>query len=210
MQQPQQMIPMMSSFPPTNITTEQIQKYLDENKKLILAILDNQNLGKLNECAQYQAQLQKNLMYLAAIADAQPPTTPTMPPQMAPHPAMQPGGYFMQHPQAAAIAQQPGLFSQKMPIQFNNPHQIQDPQQHLHQQHQQAIQGQMGIRPGGPTNGMHAMHADPTLGGGNSGPPATGPNDIRGGNKQDGSDAGADGQVNSSAGHGNDGTEEAK
>lgn len=27
-------------------------QYLDENKQLILAILDNQNLGKLNECAQ--------------------------------------------------------------------------------------------------------------------------------------------------------------
>lgn len=27
-------------------------QYLDENKKLILAILDNQNLGKLAECAQ--------------------------------------------------------------------------------------------------------------------------------------------------------------
>jgi hypothetical protein len=47
-------------------------QYLDENKQLILAILDNQNLGKLNECATYQAKLQQNLMYLAAIADAQP------------------------------------------------------------------------------------------------------------------------------------------
>ncbi len=95
-------------------------QYLDENKQLILAILDNQNLGKLNECAtwvncgasfckyticifiwflgfrfhmgnvsdihethlfmlvwvgwacRYQAKLQQNLMYLAAIADAQP------------------------------------------------------------------------------------------------------------------------------------------
>lgn len=27
-------------------------QYLDENKQLILAILDNQNLGKLSECAQ--------------------------------------------------------------------------------------------------------------------------------------------------------------
>ncbi|XP_022859463.1 GRF1-interacting factor 2-like [Olea europaea var. sylvestris] len=80
MQQPGQMFPVMSSFPPASITTEQIQKYLDENKKLILAIIDNQNLGKLVECAQYQAQLQKNLMHLAAIADSQ-PQTPAMPPQ---------------------------------------------------------------------------------------------------------------------------------
>lgn len=62
----------MASYAGTTITTELIQKYLDENKQLILAILDNQNLGKLNECATYQARLQQNLMYLAAIADAQP------------------------------------------------------------------------------------------------------------------------------------------
>ncbi|KAK3275434.1 SSXT-like protein [Cymbomonas tetramitiformis] len=56
------------------ITTEIIQKHLDENQQLILAILENQNLGKLNEVAAYQARLQHNLMYLAAIADAQPAT----------------------------------------------------------------------------------------------------------------------------------------
>uniref|UniRef100_A0A803Q7B1 SS18 N-terminal domain-containing protein n=1 Tax=Cannabis sativa TaxID=3483 RepID=A0A803Q7B1_CANSA len=150
MQQPASMIPVMPSFPPTNITTEQIQKYLDENKKLILAILDNQHLGKLAECAQYQAQLQKNLMYLAAIADAQ-PQTPAMPPQMAPHPAMQQGGYFTQHPQAAAMMQQSG--------------------------------GSVGP---------------------NS---AAGPNEGRGGGKQEGSEAGAagaDGQGTSAAGDGED------
>ncbi|KAG2725647.1 hypothetical protein I3843_01G076400 [Carya illinoinensis] len=206
MQQPQQMIPMMPSFPPTNITTEQIQKYLDENKKLIMAILDNQNLGKLAECAQYQAQLQKNLMYLAAIADAQ-PQTPAMPPQMAPHPALQQGGYYMQHPQAAAMAQQPGIFPQKLPLQYNNPHQMQDPQQQLHQQHQQAIQGQMGLRAGGANNGLHSMHTETTHGGGSSGgpPSVAGPNDVRGGSKQDGSEvgtAGADGQGSSAGGHG--------
>ncbi|XP_048335387.1 GRF1-interacting factor 3 [Ziziphus jujuba] len=212
MQQPPQMIPVMPSFPPTNITTEQIQKYLDENKKLILAILDNQNLGKLAECAQYQAQLQKNLMYLAAIADAQ-PQAPTMPPQMAPHPGMQQGGYYMQHPQAAAMAQQQGLFPPKMPMQFSNPHQIQDPQQQLHQQQQAAMQGQMGMRPAGTNNGMHPMqHTDTTIGAGVSGGPTStlGPN---GGNKPDVSEAGAagaDGQGNSAAGHGSGDGEEAK
>ena len=58
--------------PPTVVTTELIQKYLDENQQLILAILENQNVGKLTECAKYQTKLQENLMYLAAIADAQP------------------------------------------------------------------------------------------------------------------------------------------
>ena len=50
------------------ITTELIQKYLDENQSLILAILENQNVGKLSDCATYQTRLQQNLMYLAAIA----------------------------------------------------------------------------------------------------------------------------------------------
>ena len=54
------------------ITTELIQKYLDENQSLILAIFENQNVGKLSDCATYQTRLQQNLMYLAAIADAQP------------------------------------------------------------------------------------------------------------------------------------------
>jgi len=61
-----------ASSAPAVVTTELIQKYLDENQQLILAILENQNVGKLVECAKYQAKLQENLMYLAAIADAQP------------------------------------------------------------------------------------------------------------------------------------------
>lgn len=213
MQQPPQMIPVGLSFPPVNITTEQIQKYLDENKKLIMAILDNQNLGKLAECAQYQAQLQKNLMYLAAIADAQ-PQAPAMPSPMAPHPAMQQGGYFMQNPQAAATAmvqQQPGIFTPKLPLQFNNPHQIQDHQQQLQlQQHHQAIQ--MGMRPSAPNNNSMptSMHSEVALGGGVSGvpPQTTGLNDVRGGSsssKQDADQAstvGSDGHGISAAGHG--------
>ncbi|ESR57998.1 hypothetical protein CICLE_v10022233mg [Citrus x clementina] len=131
---------------------------------------------------------------------------------MAPHPAMQASGYYMQHPQAAAMAQQQGIFPQKMPLQFNNPHQLQDPQQQLHQH--QAMQAQMGMRPGATNNGMHPMHAESSLGGGSSGgpPSASGPGDIRGGNKQDASEAGttgADGQGSSAGGHGGDG-EEAK
>ena len=52
-----------------DISTELIQKYLDENQNLILAILENQNVGRLAECARYQNRLQQNLMYLASIAD---------------------------------------------------------------------------------------------------------------------------------------------
>ncbi|KAJ4956515.1 hypothetical protein NE237_013298 [Protea cynaroides] len=228
MQQPQQMLPMNPSNPPTNITTDQIQKYLDENKKLILAILDNQNLGKLAECAQYQAQLQKNLMYLAAIADAQ-PLAASMPPQMAP-PAMQQGGqHYLQYPQAA-MARQPAAFAPRGPLQFN-PQQIQEQQQQL-QLHQLSLQSPVDMRPGA-NNGMLALHNETILGGGGGGsqPSSVGRNefthgngsgsgsgggggnctggassgslDIRGGIKNDVSDAGpGDRKGNSVAGHG--------
>ncbi|XP_020080134.1 GRF1-interacting factor 1-like isoform X2 [Ananas comosus] len=63
---------------PTTVTTDLIQQYLDQNKQLILAILDNQNTGKVEECARNQAKLQHNLMYLAAIADSQPPQASAM------------------------------------------------------------------------------------------------------------------------------------
>ncbi|EPS62268.1 hypothetical protein M569_12524, partial [Genlisea aurea] len=53
-------------------TTDHIQQYLDENKSLILKIVESQNSGKISECAENQARLQRNLMYLAAIADSQP------------------------------------------------------------------------------------------------------------------------------------------
>ncbi|KAL9677247.1 hypothetical protein QQ045_005475 [Rhodiola kirilowii] len=175
MQQPSQ----SQMMPPAIMTTDQIQKCLDENKKLILAILENQNLGKLAECAQYQNQLQKNLMYLAAVADAQPQVS-TVPPQMAPHPAMQQGAYFMQHPQAATAAsmgQQPVMFPPKVPMQYNSPHQMQDQQQQQQQLHPQP--GQMDIRP----IGMHySIHPDAV-----SGPPPTG------GSKQAGTEAGTSG-----------------
>ncbi|KAF5764590.1 putative transcription factor SSXT family [Helianthus annuus] len=180
MKQPMMPNPMMSSsFPPTNITTDQIQKFLDENKQLILAIMTNQNLGKLAECAQYQALLQKNLMYLAAIADAQPPTpspAPTISSQMGPlaHAGIpQQGGFFMQHPQAAVMAQQSSSFPQQMPaMQFNSP---------------QVMQPQMGVRPGGPS-------------GPSSVPPSSAASDIWRGGMQDG--GGADGSGAGKDGHG--------
>jgi len=59
--------PMDSSLSP-----EVVQKYLDENQQLILAILENQNLGKINDCSLYQTRLQQNLIFLASLADTQP------------------------------------------------------------------------------------------------------------------------------------------
>ncbi|XP_048422145.1 GRF1-interacting factor 2-like [Pyrus x bretschneideri] len=198
-----------ATYPALNWVVNQSSpiKYLDDNKKLVMAILDNRNLGKLAECAQYQAQLQKNMIYLAAIADAQ-PLSPAVPAQMAPHPAMQQAGYYMRHAQAAAMAQQQGIFPPKMPMQFNNMHQMHDPrqQQQLHQQNQQAMQGQMGMRPRG-ASGMPSMHyTEGSFGGGSGGPnSAGGPNDGCEGSKQDASDprVGGDGQGSSAGGHGN-------
>lgn len=61
------------SQPPEVLTREQIQQELEDNEKLIKAILENMNAGKLQACAGYQKKLQANLMRLASIADAQPP-----------------------------------------------------------------------------------------------------------------------------------------
>ncbi|KAL6842094.1 hypothetical protein ACP4OV_028073 [Aristida adscensionis] len=141
MQQPMSMTAPAPAMPPAaGITTEQIQKYLDENKQLILAILENQNLGKLAECAQYQAQLQKNLLYLAAIADAQPQTAVSRP-QMGP-----PGG----SPGVGPYMSQVPMFPPRTPL---TPQQMQE--QQLQQQQAQLLNftGQMVVRPG-MVNGM--------------------------------------------------------
>ncbi|CAK9158230.1 unnamed protein product [Ilex paraguariensis] len=195
MQQPQH--PTLNSTPPlpsNTITTEQIQKYLDENKQLILAILENQNLGKLAECAQYQALLQRNLMYLAAIADAQPQGS-TLPSQMAPQSVLQPGNY-MQQTQAAAPQQHQGVPGPRLPFQHNALRPQDQQQQLLHfQQQQQLLQGHLGLR----SNANNGMHQAMQPGLGTSGSSA----DARG-SKQDGSEAGSgDRQGRSASGRGN-------
>eukprot|EP00252_Welwitschia_mirabilis_P022480 TRINITY_DN608_c0_g1_i2.p1 TRINITY_DN608_c0_g1~~TRINITY_DN608_c0_g1_i2.p1 ORF type:complete len:229 (-),score=65.76 TRINITY_DN608_c0_g1_i2:79-765(-) len=145
--------------------------YLDENKQLILAILDNQNLGKLNECAQYQAKLQQNLMYLAAIADSQ-PQQPAAPPQMAPSASVQPASHFMQH-QPPQVAH--SVLAGRLPVQYA-PQQLQEQQQHHQQQqqhpllqhqqqqlqHQQPMHGQLGMSTRG-SNGLQMLHAESAM-----------------------------------------------
>ncbi|CAG9461144.1 unnamed protein product [Pedinophyceae sp. YPF-701] len=64
---------------PEQVTTEVVQRYLEENELLIKAIVDHQNQGRLDECTQYQAKLQRNLLFLAGIADAQVSAQATMP-----------------------------------------------------------------------------------------------------------------------------------
>ncbi|XP_019153577.1 PREDICTED: GRF1-interacting factor 2-like isoform X2 [Ipomoea nil] len=154
--------PSLNSVPqlPLNaVTTEQIQKCLDDNKNLILAILENQNLGKLAECAQYQAILQKNLMYLAAIADAQQPQGSANSSQQAPSSVPQQGNP-MQQTQATALPQQQ-VAVPKLPFQLNGGFPSQEQQQQLlqfqqQQQQQQQFQGHPGF---GATvnNGMHQL-----------------------------------------------------
>ncbi|KAJ4814500.1 GRF1-interacting factor 3 [Rhynchospora pubera] len=169
MQQSMQMGGSMPVVAPANITTEQIQKYLDENKQLILAILENQNLGKLSECAQYQAQLQKNLLYLAAIADAQPQspavrpqmtppgtmTTGVLPPGMSPQAAAAAAAQYMQQQSHAHIfppRPQLSMHQEASHLQQTPPHQM------------MSFPGQMPMRPSMAMNGMHhhPLHVDPT------------------------------------------------
>ncbi|KAL6581589.1 hypothetical protein OROMI_007512 [Orobanche minor] len=150
----------MNSSPSTPlnlISTEQIQKYLDENKSLIMAIMESQNMGKVAECAQYQAVLQKNLMYLAAIADAQPPGSSA--PSQAPSSSVAPQGEsHVPQPQASQMHQQSGGPVPKLPFQLNalRP---QDQQNQLYQfqQQQQQLQGQFGPGVVANNNGLHFL-----------------------------------------------------
>ncbi|KAJ4726738.1 GRF1-interacting factor like [Melia azedarach] len=144
--------------PPAEITTEQIQKCLDENKQLIMAILENQNLGKSAECALYQTQLQQNLMYLARIADAQ-PQAPKMPSQMSPSPSPSPHSSMPREnytlpSQPTTTQQQQGFMASKGPLPL---HDQQQQQQHprVYVQQQQLIAGQMGMRPTSTTSSIY-------------------------------------------------------
>ncbi|XP_028806746.1 GRF1-interacting factor 2 [Neltuma alba] len=165
----------------TYLTTEQIQKYLEENKQLILTIMEGQNMGKSIEVAQYQAKLQQNLTFLAKLADTQSQApVPSQSSQVVmqqgqgssqqPHMAMsqqQPDVPMLpfdmkdqqQHHLAMSL-QQPDLSTSKLPFQLN------DQQQQLKQQaffqQQQLIQGQVNRFPG--TNSGSNQSPQPRLG----------------------------------------------
>jgi hypothetical protein len=53
-----------------SLTPEKVQQILDENQQFILAILENQNIGRLQDCVQYQKKLHQNLILLATLADS--------------------------------------------------------------------------------------------------------------------------------------------
>ncbi|XP_042375213.1 GRF-interacting factor 1-like [Zingiber officinale] len=153
-----QMQPMMAAYAsPNQVTTDIIQQYLDENKQLILAILDNQSAGKADECAENQAKLQRNLMYLAAIADSQ-QQAPTIA-QFPPNTVMQSGPRYMQHPQAQQMTPQ-SLMAARSSMLYG-----QSPISTLQQQQQQvALHSQLGVSSGGCSSGFNMLHGESGIG----------------------------------------------
>ncbi|KAL5770592.1 hypothetical protein ACOSP7_014746 [Xanthoceras sorbifolium] len=152
-----QMQPMMAAYYPNNVTTDHIQQYLDENKSLILKIVESQNSGKLSECAENQARLQRNLMYLAAIADSQ-PQPPAMHAQFPSSGVMQPGAHYMQHQQAQQITPQSLMAARSSMMYTQQPYSALQQQQGLH--------GQLGMSSGGST-GLHMLQSEGSTAGGN-------------------------------------------
>ncbi|KAF2307018.1 hypothetical protein GH714_023346 [Hevea brasiliensis] len=229
-----QMQPMMAAYYPNNVTTDHIQQYLDENKSLILKIVESQNSGKISECAENQARLQRNLMYLAAIADSQPPTYNACPGmnaireckamfklfqilsdcesvnslQFPSSSILQPGAHYMQHQQAQQMTPQ-SLMAARSSMLYTQ-------QQFAALQQQQALHSQLGMISGG-SPGLHMLQSEASTAGGSGGLGAGGfPDFVRdaggrgmaGGSKQDIGTAGsADGRGGSSAGGGGDGGE---
>ncbi|XP_027367317.1 GRF1-interacting factor 1-like [Abrus precatorius] len=153
-----QMQPMMAAYYPNNVTTDHIQQYLDENKSLILKIVESQNSGKLSECAENQSRLQRNLMYLAAIADSQPQPTP-IPGQYPPSGIMQQGAHYMQAQQAQQMTQQQLMASRSSLLYAQQPFSVLQQQQGLH--------SQLGMSSSG-SPGLHMLQSEPTNVGGNA------------------------------------------
>ncbi|KAJ6762953.1 GRF1-INTERACTING FACTOR 1 [Salix purpurea] len=188
-----------------------ISQYLDENKSLILKIVESQNLGKLSECAENQARLQRNLMYLAAIADSQ-PQPPSMHSQFPSSSIMQPGGaHYMQHQQAQQMTPQALMAARSSMLQY-----AQQPFSALQQHQLQALHSQLGMSSGG-SAGLHMLQNDAIAAGGGGALGAGGFPDfgidaagrgIASGSKQDIRSAGSsEGRGGSSGGHGGDGGE---
>ncbi|KAK7277808.1 hypothetical protein RJT34_22825 [Clitoria ternatea] len=206
-----QMQPIMAAYyPNNNVTTDHIQQYLDENKSLILKIVESQNSGKLSECAENQSRLQRNLMYLAAIADSQPQPAP-MPGQYPSSGIMQQGAHYIQAQQAQQMTQQQ-LMASRSSLSYA--------QQHFSVlQQQQGLHSQLGMGSSG-NPGLHMLQSEATNVGGHASIGAGGfPDFVRsstgdglqgrgliGSGKQDLGSSG-EGRGGSSSGHSGDGGE---
>ncbi|KZV31009.1 polyadenylate-binding protein-interacting protein 11-like [Dorcoceras hygrometricum] len=147
----------------TRIAFVEFVRMLDENKNLIMAILETQKMGKMAECAQFQAILQKNLMYLAAIADAQPQGSAATPTQLPTSSVTPPGSRMLQSHVTPVQQQQVGVPVAKLPFQLNSLR-SQDQQNQLLQFQQQQLQGHFGLGGGMANNGMHLL-MQPGVGG---------------------------------------------
>nr|XP_018625456.1 GRF1-interacting factor 1-like isoform X2 [Nicotiana tomentosiformis] len=198
-----QMQPMMAAYYPNNVTTDHIQQFLDENKSLILKIVESQNSGKLSECAESQAKLQRNLMYLAAIADSQ-PQPPNMHSQLASGGMMQAGQHYLQQQQAQQLTTQ-SLMTAARSSSSSMIYGQQQQQSLSALQQQQAYHNQLGMSSsgGGSSSGFHMLQNDNTH---NSNTSLGFPDFGRGlgsGNKQDiGTSLSDQGRGGSSSSHG--------
>ncbi|ESQ32309.1 hypothetical protein EUTSA_v10004925mg [Eutrema salsugineum] len=187
-----QMQPMMAGYYPSNVTSDHIQQYLDENKSLILKIVESQNSGKLSECAENQARLQRNLMYLAAIADSQP-----QPPSVHSQYGSAGGGliqgeggsHYLQQQQATQQQQmtQQSLMAARSSMLYA---QQQQQQPYATLQHQQLHHSQLGMSSssGGGSSGLHILQGE-AAGGFHEfgrGKPEMGSGEGRGGSSGDG------------------------
>ncbi|GAA0140931.1 transcription cofactor [Lithospermum erythrorhizon] len=123
-------------------------QFLDENKSLILKIVENQNAGKMSECAENQARLQRNLMYLAAIADSQ-PQPPSMLSQYAAGGMMQPGAHYLQNQQQQLTQQ--SLMAGRSSMMYS--------QQPYAALQQQQLHNQFGLSSGG-SNSLHMLQSE--------------------------------------------------
>nr|GMD64772.1 GRF1-interacting factor 2-like [Ipomoea batatas] len=159
----------MKSPPPSNLTfvpqpllnpltSDQIEKCLDDNKKLILAILECISLGKFIESAQYQEMLQHNLTFLSDVANVQLLQGSSISSQAMTSSVQQ--GNQTHQTQANST---PNMFQEsnhvpKLPFMLNTP-QLQDQplNQFLHIQPQQQFQSQLGFRSPANNIGMHQI-----------------------------------------------------
>ncbi|KAM4894575.1 SS18-like protein 2 isoform 1-T1 [Sylvia borin] len=57
------------------VNQDTLQRLLEENDQLIRCIVEYQSKGRASDCVEYQHILHRNLIYLATIADATPPST---------------------------------------------------------------------------------------------------------------------------------------